>query len=345
MKILYLYSEVMGYTLSTISSLVSFGAEVHVVYWDKKKLTPYEIPKLNKINFYPRSKLTLKSMTLLANNIKPDITVVSGWMDYDYLKISRILRNNGAAVVCCLDQQWEASNKKILRSILGFSGFFLRYFSHAWVSGVYQYDYAKKLGFTKKNIFFDLYSADIKKFKNIYKKRKKKYPHRFLFLGRPVYEKGLDILLEAWDSLKSDREDWDLCLIGGHKIKRKYAGIIAKDFIQPDNLIKEFTEVGCFVLPSRLEPWGVAVHEAAIAGLPMVLSDNVGSSSTFLINGWNGYSFKFNDTKQLARCMFKIIKAPLLRLQEMGKRSNEMSKRITPETSASNLISILKFKL
>ena len=152
-------------------------------------------------------------------------------------------------------------------------------------------------------------------------------------------------MLEAWDSLKSDREDWDLCLIGGHKIKRKYAGIIAKDFIQPDNLIKEFTEVGCFVLPSRLEPWGVAVHEAAIAGLPMVLSDNVGSSSTFLINGWNGYSFKFNDTKQLARCMFKIIKAPLLRLQEMGKRSNEMSKRITPETSASNLISILKFKL
>ena len=179
MKILYLYSEVMGYTLSTISSLVSFGAEVHVVYWDKKKLTPYEIPKLNKINFYPRSKLTLKSMTLLANNIKPDITVVSGWMDYDYLKISRILRNNGAAVVCCLDQQWEASNKKILRSILGFSGFFLRYFSHAWVSGVYQYDYAKKLGFTKKNIFFDLYSADIKKFKNIYKKRKKKIPTSF----------------------------------------------------------------------------------------------------------------------------------------------------------------------
>ena len=35
-KILYLYSEVMGYNLSTIKNLIKSGAEVFLVHWDKK---------------------------------------------------------------------------------------------------------------------------------------------------------------------------------------------------------------------------------------------------------------------------------------------------------------------
>ena len=38
MKILYLYSEVMGYTLATVKELVKLGAEVHIVFRDKNKL-------------------------------------------------------------------------------------------------------------------------------------------------------------------------------------------------------------------------------------------------------------------------------------------------------------------
>lgn len=37
MKILYLYTEVMGYTVATIEELKQNGAEIHLVHWDKKK--------------------------------------------------------------------------------------------------------------------------------------------------------------------------------------------------------------------------------------------------------------------------------------------------------------------
>ena len=37
--------------------------------------------------------------------------------------------------------------------------------------------------------------------------------------------------------------------------------IEVRDFLQPHDLVKMIDSTGCFVLPSRFEPWGVVVHE------------------------------------------------------------------------------------
>ena len=53
------------------------------------------IPKLiqlNKVYYYPRSKQTKKQLLNIIHKIKPKVTVVSGWVDKDYLYISRELR-------------------------------------------------------------------------------------------------------------------------------------------------------------------------------------------------------------------------------------------------------------
>jgi len=338
MKILYLYAEVMDYTIATIEALKNNGAEIHVVHWDKKKLTPFKIKKLTKVSFYCRSNLSLEKMYRLVDNLKPDITVVSGWMDKNYLSIARYLRKNDLKVVCCLDQHLGPDVfKYISRSLVGISGFLLRYFSHAWVAGVYQYEYARKIGFKKENIIFDLLSANTSKFNYIYKK---KYPHRFLFLGRFDRSKNINLLLKAWTYIKLQRKDWKLYLIGGSNLKKNYPNVVIKNFIQPDNLNKELAKVGCAILPSRFEPWGVVVHEFASAGIPMILSDEVGSRATFLINKWNGFIFKSNNIKKLADCMLQIIESSDQELKKMAKRSIILSKRISPETSASNLLGI-----
>ena len=47
--ILYLYAEVMGYTISTIEQLCKLGYEIHIVHWDKRKFTPYKIDTNYKI--------------------------------------------------------------------------------------------------------------------------------------------------------------------------------------------------------------------------------------------------------------------------------------------------------
>ena len=349
MRVLYLYSEVMGYTMATIRALLEKGCVVHVVHKDHGKLTPYQPSDVKNLYFYPRSSQTGATLEQISKKIDPQVTVVSGWMDREYLQVARKLRTNGKVVVCGLDGQWNGTLRQRMANLLGLFRYFSQFFSHAWVSGVYQYEYARELGFTKKEIIFDLYSADLELFSSAYyecvKIKKSQYPHRFLFVGRLEPVKGLDVLLDAWKKLGERRKDWELHLIGNGSLKDvllETPGIVLKDFLQPDDLAHEISSAGCFVLPSRREPWGVVVHEFAAAGLPLICSDVVGAVASFLIDGSNGYLFKSSDFLDLSAKMLNVIQAKDEDLIKMGRVSVNLSRRITPDSSSDNLLSLCK---
>ena len=348
MKILYLYAEVMGYTMATIRELAERGNEVHVVHWDYKKLTPYKPPKLTNVFLYNRSEYSAEQMQELARNLTPAVTVVSGWMDRGYTRVARQLKLDGLPVVLGLDGHWHATLKQWLALTLGWIGYFSQYYSHVWVAGLSQFEYARRLGFEKDSILYDLYSADLHTFNQAYntsiERKQSHYPHRFLFVGRFEPVKGLDVLLQVWQQLGSKKCDWELHLIGNGTLKSKFEAIdnvVIKDFMQPEQLIQEVANAGCFLLPSRGEPWGVVVLEFAAAGLPLILSDVVGAASTFLITGLNGFIFKVNDRQALASKMCQIMDMTDQELHGMAVSSHMLSQRITPNTSASNLVSVV----
>jgi len=348
MKILYLYAEVMGYTMATIQELAERGNEVHVVHWDHKKRTPYKAPELTNVFMYNRSELSVEQMEKMAKDIAPVVTVVSGWMDRGYMRVAKQLRLEGAPVVVGIDDQWHGSTKQRIASLLGGSGYFSQYYSHAWVAGPAQFEYAHRLGFKKKNIVYDLYSADLRLFDQAYydsiESKKNTYPHRFIFVGRFEPVKGLDVLLKAWVQLGGKKGDWELHLIGNGTLKKQLestVGVVVKNFQQPEQLMQEVTNFGCFLLPSHCEPWGVVVHEFAAAGLPLIVSDVVGATSTFLISGLNGFSFKVNDHIALVNRMRQIINMTDQELHAMAVSSHDLSQRITPETSTGNLLSVI----
>ncbi|MCI5144090.1 MAG: glycosyltransferase [Candidatus Electrothrix sp. AR3] len=347
MKILYLYSVVMGYTIATIRNLAERGNEVHVVHWDHKQ-TPYQMPLMSNLFMYKRSELSVDEIKKLAKNIAPAITVISGWMDKGYMKVAKQLKSEGVPVVVGFDNQWQGTTKQRIATLLGSAGYFSQFYSHAWVAGLYQFTYARRLGFENKNIVYDLYSADLRLFNKTYndsiENKQNHYPHRFLFVGRFEPVKGLDVLLRAWQELDTNKGDWELHLIGSGALRAELeatAGVVIKDFMQPEQLMQEAADAGCFLLPSRAEPWGVVVHEFAAAGLPLIVSDVVGAASTFLISGLNGYSFKVNDHKTLADKMRQLINMTDQDLYTMAVASHALSQRITPETSAGNLLAVV----
>lgn len=339
----------MGYTMATIRVLAERGCEVHVVHWDDKKLTPYKAPRLPNVSMYNRSELSVEQMKHLVRSISPALTVVSGWMDKGYMSIARMLRTEGRQVVVGFDDQWHGTFRQHLASVLCRFGYLSQFYSHAWVAGMDQFEYARRLGFDKVNIVYDLYCADLNIFNMAYEQsiynKKNSYPHRFLFVGRFEEIKGLDVLLQAWRLLGEKVSDWELHLVGNGSLKSQLevtTGVVIKDFMQPDELIKEVAGAGCFLLPSRGEPWGVVVHEFAAAGLPLVVSDTVAAASVFLISGFNGYTFKVNDPKNLASKMLKIISMTDDELNAMAVSSHALSQRITPATSAANLLALVK---
>lgn len=348
MKILYLYAEVMGYTMATIKELVNLGAEVHVVCWLKKKKTEYQAPELHGVTFYARESFEQKALVDFAASIEPSVTVVSGWMDRDYLNVAAALRRKRKSVICGLDGQWHGTMRQRLAGAFGSVGCFDRYYSHAWVAGVSQYEFARRLGFKRSRIVYDLYSADLEKFrKNTDSSATLEtghYPHRFIFVGRLEAVKGLDILLAAWSNLEGHRGDWELLIVGSGSLRADVSdteGVSLKDFLQPEHLSQERSHTGCFVLPSRREPWGVVVHEFAAAGLPILASDAVGSATTFVVNSYNGFVFRRDSVKALQEAMSKIMAASDQELRVMARRSKELSERITPQTSAANLASVI----
>jgi glycosyltransferase involved in cell wall biosynthesis len=75
-----------------------------------------------------------------------------------------------------------------------------------------------------------------------------------------------------------------------------------------------------FVLPSEHEPWGLAVNEAMCAGLPVVVSREVGCVADLVEDGVNGFTFEAGDIEGLTRALRLLIEDEALR-QRLGQAS------------------------
>jgi glycosyltransferase involved in cell wall biosynthesis len=348
MNILYLYSELVGYQIPVFETYVkSYNAHVHVINWDKNRLKPYLAPYINGITYYERSKYSTKALVSLVNEINPSIAYIVAWQDKGYLSIAKILRKKGIPVVAGFDDQWKGSFKQQIAKYLG--PCVLKYFfSHAWVAGPYQYEYARKLGFKKHEIIFNLLSGNTALFNGGEKhleEKKTEFPHKFLYVGNFRSVKGTAILADAFRRYKTQYNgDWGLICIGNGELKQlleEVAGIEVIDFTDQDGLLKITKRAGVFVLPSIFDQWGVVVHEFASAGMPLILSENVGARAMFLVEGFNGVRFGGNSPDNLARAMHYMAKKSNAELIQMGRNSCVLSKRISPEIAASSFMSIL----
>ncbi|MFT5124745.1 MAG: glycosyltransferase involved in cell wall biosynthesis [Kiritimatiellia bacterium] len=111
-----------------------------------------------------------------------------------------------------------------------------------------------------------------------------KNEHLTLFVGRWIPKKRVVHLIESFAKLP-DRRDRRLVLVGdGPERENVHAAIERFDmkdevmlpgFLQPEEVLDWYGAVDLFVQPSA-ETWGVAVIEAAAAGLPVVISDQAG---------------------------------------------------------------------
>ena len=348
MKILYLYSELVSYQIPIFMEFTTkYGAEVHVVSWDKNKLKPYTPPKLNNVTYYKRSEYTKKTLLGLATDINPDIIYISGWMDRDYLRVAKVFRQSGIPVVSGLDGQWEGNIRQ--RMAAWISPFLLtKYFSHAWVAGPYQYEFAKRIGFTKNDIIFNFLSCDTNLFSKGAEHINRKeldYPKSFLYVGNFRYVKGTDMLMEAFKIYRSKYNgNWKLICVGNGDLRplvEGAPGVELLGFSSQDELVEITKRSGVFVLPSRHEQWGVVVHEFTSAAMPLILSKNVGAKAIFFIENFNGISFCNNSSENLAKAMFVMSKKDINELVRMCKNSYILSQKVTPQISAASFLSIL----
>lgn len=109
-----------------------------------------------------------------------------------------------------------------------------------------------------------------------------------LFLSRIDPKKGIDLLLDAFARFKANRSDVALVIAGNGnplfveslRVRAQELGmtdhILWAGFLEGENKRSALADADIFVLSSYSENFGVAVVEAMGAGLPVIVSDQVG---------------------------------------------------------------------
>ena len=345
-KVLFLYTELAEYFISCLRCLSENDVEIHVVRWQVNKEAPFEFSHLPTVKFYNRESYDYDNLKHLADTVKPDIIVCSGWIDKLYLKICAHFYGK-AKTVLTLDNQWKGGWKQQLARLV--SPFYLKTkFSHVWVPGKRQVEYARKINFLENRILTGFYCADISGFEDIYQKTKKhkqeNFPKRLLYVGRYTKSKGIFDLWDAFiELIENGYEDWELWCFGTgdeYDNRKQHQNIKHHGFVQPNELQNYLDQVGVFVLPSHFEPWGVVIHEMAAAGFPIIASNAVGAADQFVKNGINGFVYQQKEAKGLKNALQKIMDRPLTELVNMGDRSNEFALELTPQKWVDKLMSI-----
>jgi glycosyltransferase involved in cell wall biosynthesis len=154
-----------------------------------------------------------------------------------------------------------------------------------------------------------------------------------LFVGRLAREKGLLTLLDALRELYGRGVRPKLVLVGSGPMEEELRaraeelGLKAQflGFLQGEELAKVYAAADMLVLPSRSETWGLVINEGMEFGLPLILSDRVGSVPVLLEEGENGFSFPAGDSRSLAARIEKLCSDPELR-ERMGDASRAKSR-------------------
>jgi glycosyltransferase involved in cell wall biosynthesis len=153
-----------------------------------------------------------------------------------------------------------------------------------------------------------------------------------LYAAKLVARKRPRDLLEAARRVgKSVANPFTIMMVGSGEMEqelRNYChehsldNIVFTGFVNQADLVHYYSASDVFVLPSEVEPWGLAVNEAMCAGLPIIASREVGCVPDLVQDGVNGYTLPAGDVEGLARALQLLITDKELRLRQ-GRASLE----------------------
>jgi len=139
-------------------------------------------------------------------------------------------------------------------------------------------------------------------------------PPQMLFVGRLVYQKGLDLLIRALGNLKSI--PWKLTLVGEGPHQPVLEGkadelgiaerIEFKGWLRGGVLTQQYRDANLFVFPSRHEGMPNAVLEAMACGLP-VLATQIAGNQELVIPSKTGLLVPPEDVSALQNALGSLL--------------------------------------
>lgn len=148
---------------------------------------------------------------------------------------------------------------------------------------------------------------------------------RVIACGRYVYQKGFDLLIEAWKIVNEHHPDWQLDIYGKgerdeYQQQVEEAGLVGKVNLNAptSDIESKYAECSIFVLSSRFEGFGMVLIEAMNCGLPCVSFACPCGPRDIIEDGKNGILVPALDVNALADGICRLIEDDNLRMS-LGK--------------------------
>jgi len=330
-KVLFCWSDISGYMAANWRALhrlpdidvfvLAFQAHTETAFSDQLMAG---IPS-RLLNLEERQNFPL--IEKLVQKAQPDAVVFSGWLHPPYRKLAFSPTLKHCALVMGMDTPWWSTWRQHLAPWLLHR--YLQRMDRVVVAGERSWQYAQRLGIPVAKIQRGLYGIDYQVWQPLWQERQQlPWPQSFLFVGRYAPSKGIDILVEAYHQYRSRISNpWGLVCCGqgtlGDRLQNQ-AGIENRGFVQPTDMIAVWRQAGAFLLPSRFDPWPLALVEASAAGLPVVCTDVCGSSVEVIRPGYNGIIVPQENPEVLARALLSLHEHYEL-LSTWGKRAQQLA--------------------
>lgn len=268
-------------------------------------------------------------------NREPHVVVVCGWLFHAYNRLVKSGKLKDARVVLGMDSPWRGTLAQRLAKFR-LAGL-VNKLDAVVTSGERSSEYARRIGVPESRIRTGYYGFDLELFSGIACRRlrgAKEWPRQFLFVGRYVPQKDLSTLMKAYSSYRASvSQPWGLTCCGAGVdggLLKGVTGVVDAGFSSPNELPDVLSRHGAFILPSRFEPWGVVIAEAAASGMPVVCTSACGAAVELVRPYYNGLVVAPQDVAGLARAM-RWIHDHESELPVMGRRGQALAEAFSAE--------------
>jgi glycosyltransferase involved in cell wall biosynthesis len=256
----------------------------------------------------------------------PDVVVIPGWLHAPYSALAMDPALASVKFVMGIDTPFSGSWRQRLARLK--IGRLIDRMDLVVVAGERAFRLARYLKVPEEKILRGVYGYDDESLAHVQQERAADWPRSFLYVGRYVEDKAIDVLLEGYARYRNAVDGaWPLTCCGTGEMDWAMggaAGVTDVGFVQPGELPEILLRHGVFVLASRFEPWGVALAEAMASGLPAICTEACGASIDLVRHLHNGVLIPTDDAEALARAM-GWMHAHADRLPEMGRRAREFA--------------------